>query len=270
MSCFYHSYGIKVTFIEENLEFYSCRLWTTRKDDAWTQVQSQGQKLVFTEKEKCGTKKHSLLLLLTCCSYWCTIWPRWQVVSAKRMKIAALISGLPSVLHGVAAAFNHRTAHGHLEVWIPLLLHRWKATNRRIHCSDFIWMLSLLPMENFQGCAARRTVYHSSDWRKRALQLQGRACRWGNLQNQAAVPASACPISLPHCLRLLCGLGCFAAASWAREAKKISVFGTQAPSNLLSGLSQQRTDPPESDWPEGSSTTGTTFFPTLIVVMVQT
>ena len=83
-------------------------------------------------------------------------------------------------------------------------------------------------MENFQGCAVRRMLYHSPDWHERALQLQGRAYKPGNLQKQAAAQMSASPISLPHCPRLLCGLGGSATAPRARGAKKIGVFAQSA------------------------------------------
>lgn len=102
-----------------------------------------------------------------------------------------------------------------------------KQLRKASHCSEFTWLLSSPQMENFQGCAVRRMLYHSPDWHKRALQLQGRAYKRGNLQKQAAAQTSASPISLPHRLMLLCRLGCSAAAPWARWAKKISVFSTE-------------------------------------------
>lgn len=140
-----------------------------------------------------------------------------------------------------------------------------KQLRKASHCSEFTWLLSSPQMENFQGCAVRRMLYHSPDWHKRALQLQGRAYKRGNLQKQAAAQTSDSPISLPHRLMLLCRLGCSAAAPWARRAKKISVFSTecivpscphvQAP--LLMYRVCARIQPPNTDlplmWPGGNS-----------------
>lgn len=94
-------------------------------------------------------------------------------------------------------------------------------------CSEFTWLLSSPRMENFQGCALRRMLYHSPDWHGSTLQLQGRAYKRGNLQKQAAAQTPAPPIPLPHYPTLLCRLGCSAAAPWVWVAKKMGVFSTE-------------------------------------------
>ena len=175
----------------------------SKEESAWAQIQSQRQELGFTEKEKWRRN--------TPCSPFDLLVHRLtplvgSLCEKDEDSCPRFWRGPPcyAVLRQLSTT---ALAHGHLEVWVPLLLRTWKATKKS---NSLLWIhltAVLISDGKFSRVCSQEDAVSQPRPARESIAAAGQNVRAREPAERSCSSGAGLASFLPHCPRLPCGVG---------------------------------------------------------------